>query len=164
MKRVVSNMVVAFLLMLIMGCGFHLRGAADLSDNLKVMHIEGVNLQRDIGLYLKRGLVSNGIIVVEQAQADSAVLKIIENKFDRRVLSVGSNAKVSEYELYALIRFSVMDAQGKTLAEGQSVEAQRDYQFDEGEVLGRESEEALLRDQLNQELVQSILRRLSAIK
>jgi len=164
MKRVVSNSVVAFLLMLIMGCGFHLRGAADLSDNLKVMHIEGVNLQRDIGLYLKRGLVSNGIIVVEQAQADSAVLKIIENKFDRRVLSVGSNAKVSEYELYALIRFSVMDAQGKTLAEGQSVEAQRDYQFDEGEVLGRESEEALLRDQLNQELVQSILRRLSAIK
>ena len=164
MKRVVSNSVVAFLLMLIMGCGFHLRGAADLSDNLKVMHIEGVNLQRDIGLYLKRGLVSNGIIVVEQAQADSAVLKIIENKFDRRVLSVGSNAKVSEYELYALIRFSVMDAQGKTLAEGQSVEAQRDYQFDEGEVLGRESEDALLRDQLNQELVQSILRRLSAIK
>ena len=164
MKRVVSNSVVAFLLMLIMGCGFHLRGAADLSDNLKVMHIEGVNLQRDIGLYLKRGLVSNGIIVVEQAQADSAVLKIIENKFDRRVLSVGSNAKVSEYELYALIRFSVMDAQGKTLAEGQSVEAQRDYQFDEGEVLGRESEEALLRDQFNQELVQIILRRLSAIK
>jgi LPS-assembly lipoprotein len=92
------------------------------------------------------------------------VLKIIENKFNRRVLSVGSTAKVSEYELYALIRFSVLDAQGKTLAEGQSVEAQRDYQFNEGEVLGRESEEALLRDQLNKELVQSILRRLSAIK
>ena len=32
MKRVVSNSVVAFLLMLIMGCGFHLRGAADLSE------------------------------------------------------------------------------------------------------------------------------------
>jgi LPS-assembly lipoprotein len=164
MKRVVSNSVVAFLLMLIMGCGFHLRGAADLSDNLKVMHIEGLNLQRDIGLYLKRGLVSNGITVVDQPQADSAELKIIENQFDRRVLSVGSNAKVSEYELYARIRFSVLDAQGKTLAEGQSVEAQRDYQFDEDEVLGRESEEALLRDQLNKELVQSLLRRLSAIK
>lgn len=164
MKRVVSNSVVAFLLMLIMGCGFHLRGAVDLSDSLKTMHIQGVNLQRDIGLYLKRGLVSNGIIVVEQPQADSAILTIIENKFDRRVLSVGSNAKVSEYELYALIRFSVLDAQGKTLADSEQVEAQRDYQFDEDEVLGRESEEALLRDQLNQELVQNILRRLAAIK
>ena len=164
MKRVVSNSVVAFLLMLIMGCGFHLRGAADISDSLKTMHIQGMSLQRGIGLYLKRGLVSNGIIVVDQPQEDSAILKITENKFDRRVLSVGSNAKVSEYELYARIRFSVLDAQGKTLAEGQSVEAQRDYQFDEDEVLGRESEEALLRDQLNKELVQSILRRLAAIK
>jgi len=164
MKRVVSNSVIAFLLMSIMGCGFHLRGAVDLSDSLKVMYIEGVSLQRGFGLYLKRGLISNGIVVVEQAQQDSAVLKVIENKFDRRVLSVGSNAKVSEYELYASMRFLVLDAQGKTLADSQQVEAQRDYQFNEGEVLGRESEEALLRDELNKELVQSILRRLAAIK
>tara|TARA_R110002111_G_scaffold90193_5_gene140519 strand:- start:587 stop:1081 length:495 start_codon:yes stop_codon:yes gene_type:complete len=164
MKRVVSNSVVAFLLMIMMGCGFHLRGVADLSDNLKTMYIEGLNLQRGMGLDLKRGLVSNGIVVVERAQQHTAVLKIIENKFDRRVLSVGSNAKVSEYELYALIRFSVMDAEGKMLAEIQQVEAQRDYQFDENEVLGREAEEALLRDELNKELVQSMLRRLSAIK
>jgi len=164
MKRVVSNSVIAFLLMVMMGCGFHLRGVADLSDNLKTMYIEGLNLQRGMGLDLKRGLVSNGIVVVERAQQHTAVLKIIENRFDRRVLSVGSNAKVSEYELYALIRFSVMDVEGKMLAEIQQVEAQRDYQFDENEVLGREAEENLLRDEINKELVQSMLRRLSAIK
>ncbi len=164
MKRVVSNSVVAFLLMVMVGCGFHLRGAADLSDSLKTMYIEGVSLQRGMGLYLKRGLISNGIVVVEQPKQHAAILKIIDNQFDRRVLSVGSNAKISEYELYALIRFSVIDAEGNTLAAPQQVEAQRDYQFDENEVLGREAEEDLLRDELNKELVQSMLRRLSAIK
>ena len=128
------------------------------------MRIEGVGLQRDIGLYLKRGLVSNGILVVDGENVDAAVLRITDNKFDRRVLSVGSSVKVSEYELLGEITFTVLDPEGKVLAAEQRVQAQRDYQFDEDEVLGRESEETLLRDQLNQQLVQSILRRLSFIK
>ena len=164
MKRVALNSVIALLFMTLVGCGFHLRGAADISDSLKTMRIEGVSLQRDIGLYLKRGLVSNGIVVVDGGNADAAVLKITDNEYDRRVLSVGSSAKVSEYELHSKLRFMVLDAEGNVLAEEQQVEAQRDYQFDKNEVLGRESEETLLRDQLNKQLVQSILRRLSFIK
>jgi LPS-assembly lipoprotein len=50
------------------------------------------------------------------------------------------------------------------IAEQQQVQARRDYQFDEDEVLGRESEEDLLREQMNKQLVQSVLRRLSFIK
>jgi LPS-assembly lipoprotein len=164
MKRIVLNSFVAFLLMLLIGCGFHLRGAIDYSDSLKSIYVEGISLQRGIGLYLKRGLKSNGIEVVNTHQQGSAVLKVIEIKDDRRVLSVGSNAKVSEYELYSSISFSLTDSQGKILASSQQVQAQRDFQFNENQVLGRESEEALLHDQLNKELVQGVLRRLSAIK
>ena len=164
MKRVVSNSIIAVLFLSLMGCGFHLRGAADLSDSLKTMRIEGIGLQRDIGLYLKLVLISNGIVVVDGETNDAAVLKILENKFDRRVLSVGYNAKVNEYELHGEIVFTVLAADGNVLSEQQQVQAQRDYQFDEDEVLGRESEEALLRDQMNKQLVQSVLRRLSFIK
>ena len=39
MKRVVSNSIIAVLFLYLMGCGFHLRGAADLSDSLKTMRI-----------------------------------------------------------------------------------------------------------------------------
>jgi LPS-assembly lipoprotein len=150
--------------MTLVGCGFHLRGAADISDSLKTMRIEGIGLQRDLGLYLKRGLVSNGIVVVDGENTDTAVLKITNNKYDRRVLSVGSDAKVNEYELYREISFLVIDAKGNALGKEQQVAAQRDYQFGEDEVLGAEAEEALLRDQMNKQLVQTILRRLSFIK
>jgi len=54
--------------------------------------------------------------------------------------------------------------QGKILAGTQQVQAQRDFQFNENQVLARESEEASLRQHLNKELVQGVLRRLSAIK
>ena len=164
MKRIVSNSFVAFLLMLLIGCGFHLRGAIDYSDSLKSMYVEGISLQRGIGLYLKRGLRSNGIEVVDTYQQGSAVLKVTETKHDRRVLSVGSSAKVSEYELYSSISFSLTDSHGEILAGSQQVQAHRDFQFNENQVLARESEEASLRQHLNKELVQGVLRRLSAIK
>ena len=164
MKRIVSNSFVAFLLMLLIGCGFHLRGAIDYSDSLKSMYVEGISLQRGIGLYLKRGLKSNGIEVLDTYQKGSAVLKVTETKHDRRVLSVGSSAKISEYELYSSISFSLTDSHGKILAGPQQVHAQRDFQFNENQVLARESEEASLRQHLNKELVQGVLRGLSAIK
>jgi LPS-assembly lipoprotein len=46
----------------------------------------------------------------------------------------------------------------------QTIEAQRDYQFDQNQVLASDNQERALREQLNQQLAQSILRRLSALK
>ena len=164
MKRSMLNSFVVFSLIVLTSCGFHLRGAATLPDSLKVMYVQGVNLKKGLGLELKRGLTRNDVSVVEAYQDDSAVLTVLENKVERRVLSVGSDAKVSEYELYGTVKFSISDRNGQVLGENQQVEAQRDYQFDQDTVLGKEEEERLLREQLNQQLAQSILRYLSALK
>lgn len=164
MNRSLLNVFTGLLLITIAGCGFHLRGAADLPDSLKQIYVQGINLQQGLGLTLKRGLKQNGVNVVDDFEKDSAVLTVLENKFERRVLSVGSNAKVSEYELYSLVKFKVIDGQGKVIVEPQQIEAIRDYQFDQSQVLSSDSEEGLLREQLNQQQVQSILRRLSAVK
>ena len=162
MKRTVLNGFISLLLLSLVGCGFQLRGTAQLPDSIKTMRIDGISNNRSIGLKLKRALIGNGIVIADSN--DAAVLKVVKYDFERRVLSVGSNAKVSEYELFSELEFIVLDAQGDVLSEQQSVSAQRDYQFDEDEVLGRESEEQLLREQLDQQLIQSVLRRLSAIK
>lgn len=164
MKRYLSNSVVIVTLLIIAGCGFHLRGAVNLPESIKTMYVQGLNLQRGVGLTLKRHLTSNGIVIVEDYQKGNAVLDILENKYERRVLSVGSSAKVSEYELYGRITFKVTDGSGAVLAEEQSVEAQKDYQFNQDEVLGSGEEESVLREDLEQRLVRSIMRRLEAIK
>ncbi len=164
MSRSISNVLVGFLLLLIAGCGFHLRGSAALPDSLKVMYVQGISLQRDLGLELKRGLQSNDVTVLSEYQADSAVLTILENKFERHVLSVGSDAKVSEYELYNLLRYKLTDSSGKVVIESDKVEAVRDYRFNQNEVLASGQEESQLRQALNEQLVQSLLRRLAAVK
>ncbi len=164
MKRYISNISMGFLLLTIAGCGFQLRGSADLPTSLQTMYVQGINMQQGLGLELKRGLARNGVTVLSDYQQDSAVLTILDNKFERRVLSVGSDAKVSEFELHVIVLFKVIDGDGNLLIESQSVEAQRDYQFDQNQVLGKDEEERLLQEQLNQQLVQSILRRLSVLQ
>jgi len=164
MNRSLSNVFVGLLLVMLVGCGFHLRGSATLSESLKLMYVQGINLQQGLGLDLRRALISNGITVVNDYQQGSAVLTVLDNKFERRVLSVGSNAKVNEYELYGLLKYKITDGDGKLLSEPQDVEARRDYRFDQAQVLASDSEETQLRKELNQQLIQSVLRRLSAIK
>ncbi|NOQ93135.1 MAG: hypothetical protein GQ547_00700 [Methylophaga sp.] len=164
MNRALSNVLISLLFVALAGCGFQLRGSATLPDSLKTMYVQGVNLQQGLGLELKRGLTRNGVQVVNNYQEGSAVLTVLDNQFERRVLSVGSDAKVSEYGLHGWVSFKVSDGKGQIISDVQKVEAQRDYQFDQDQVLGKDDEERLLREQLNKQLVQSILRRLSALK
>jgi LPS-assembly lipoprotein len=164
MSRSLLNVFMSLLLVAIAGCGFQLRGEVPLPDSLKVMYVQGINIQRGIGLELKRSLRQNGIQVVDDYQKESAILTVLEYKFERRVLSVGNNAKVSEYELFGSLKFKVIDGQGKLIVEPFEVEGIRDYQFDQTQVLSSDGEEAILREQISQQLVNSLIRRLSIVK
>mgnify|MGYP000140750892 CR=1 FL=1 len=164
MNRTLTNGFIGVLLLTLASCGFQLRGSATLPDSLKTMYVQGINLQQDLGLDLKRGLTRNDVHVLESYQEGSAVLTILENKVERRVLSVGSNAKVSEYSLHGTVSFKVIDGDGRVMSDIQKVEAQRDYRFNQEQVLASDQEEVLLRKELNQQLVQSVLRQLSVLK
>lgn len=164
MSRSLSNVILGFLFVAMAGCGFHLRGSASLPDSLKTMYIQGVNVQQGLGLELKRSLAGNDVKILSDYQTGSAVLTVLDNKFERRVLSVGSGAKVSEYQLYGSLRYKLTDKNGQVIIESERLEAVRDYRFDQNQVLAADQEEAQLRQALNEQLVQSLLRRLSVLK
>lgn len=164
MNRVASKLFMGILLLVLAGCGFQLRGEASVPDALKTMYIQGVNTQQDyLGLQLKRSLIRNGIQVLDEYQEGAAIFTVLENRYERHVLSVGGDAKVSEYELEAWVVYRVTDDKGELLGEQQRVEARRDYQFDRTQILAMDEQERVLREDLNKQIVQSILRRLSAL-
>ena len=162
--RQLGWMLLGLAVMLTAGCGFHLRGTASLPQSIDTLFIQGIDLLDSRGSALKEGLENNGVKVASKYKAGQAVMTIVDNIQERRVLSVGSDAKVSEYELYGALRFTVSDGDGKSLLAAQVVEARRDYQFDQEQVLSADEEEILLREQIDQQLVQAVLRRLSALK
>ncbi|MBN47598.1 MAG: hypothetical protein CMH23_14115 [Methylophaga sp.] len=158
-----KKLVIAVLCTMMAACGFQLRGAADLPESIQTMHIQGISMREGLGLELKRTLRRNGINVIDDYSEGAAVLSFLKNRYERRVLSVGGNAKVSEYELILEVTFQLTDKQQNKLIDNESLEARRDYQFDQEQVLGRDGEERLLREEMDKQVSQAILRRLAAL-
>lgn len=164
MKHLVFRSVITLLILTLAGCGFQLRGVATVPDELKTLYIQGVNTRQDsFGRQLKRALQRNGIQVLDEYQEGAALFKVLENRYERNVLSVGDDAKVREYELETWVVYQLVDPQGEPMGEQQRVEARRDYQFDRSQILAMDEQERVLREDLNNQMVQSIIRRLSAL-
>lgn len=147
---------------LLSGCGFHLRDAVDLPASYQRMAIEGVSPYSELGLKLKRRLQGNGIEVVESTAA-GVILELGQINYERRLLSVSAvSGKTAEYELHYSVMMSVRDRQGNTLLAAQPLRQLRDYVFDQNNVLGTDNQEAQLREDMVDDLVGQILRRLQA--
>jgi len=107
-------------------------------------------------LYTQAG----GTVVDKRDDAD-AVLDILGERNDRRVAAVNSDGLVSQFELYYELKFRLLDKSGEVIHPESSVGVTRDYAFDPNNVLGKAQEEGLLRDDMRQQAVGQMLRRLA---
>ena len=143
-------------LAMLQGCGFHLRTVADLPPSISPIHIEGL-AQNDPMLETLRGILkeANAQIADNRAQAKTR-LRLRNQAFSRRVLSVDSGGKVLEYELHHAFDFDLVDKKGNEKVAEQTVGIQRSYENPETEVLGKQREEAQMREEMRMELARSI--------
>lgn len=147
------------ILLLLQGCGFQLRGATPEAKNIPLTYVRG-----GIPASLLRAQLNRVNKVTENAEAAQAVLTILDENFDRRVLTVGSgDGKVREYELRYRVNFEVRDKAGAELLAPQTINLRRDYLFNETQVLGSDTEEDILQRDMVQDAVGQILRRLQAL-
>jgi LPS-assembly lipoprotein len=143
------------------GCGFQLRGAAPLPfDTLYVPGAGG-----GIALDLKRNIQagSNAKVVDEAKQAD-AVLQFTREERQKVILSLTATGRVREFQLRYIVGFRVVDNKGNDYVPQSTIELTRDITFNDADVLAKESEEQLLYRDMQNDMVQQIMRRLAAAK
>lgn len=146
--------------LLLSGCGFKLRGPQRLE--FATLHINVSELTA-LGASLRRLIATTGSTTVTEdaAQAD-ARLQVLGNERGREILSLTGAGKVREYQLTQTLRFQLLDKAGKALIAPTSISATREYTFDDSQVLGKEQEEALLYRDMQNDLLQQLMRRLAA--
>lgn len=154
--------VILLLCLALAGCGFHLRGSLEFSEDLAVIHIRAPNSESDLLRGLRRGLRNSNARISSDADAASAVLHIHEDAAGERVLSVTATGGPEEFELYHTVRYSLM-ADTETLIDTQEITLTRDYNYDKNDVLGKQRESDVLRAALAEDLAGVILERLSLI-
>lgn len=160
MKRI----VLIFLLTasLLSGCGFHLRGTINLPDSIRTVSVTSPDVKlRDA---LVNSLESNNVIIVSGPTADSAHIKISEADFGREVRTIDERGKSTGYVLILRASYEVLDSSGKELVKPSITTARRDYNFDQEQLLSATREEELLRDEMREDVAQSILRKMSRIR
>lgn len=138
------------------GCGFELRGRAELPFNEIWIDLpDGDPLRRELASLMS----ANGVQVVDAGEA-AARLTFDRKSLTRRIQSVGANARVREFELVFELVFSVADADGSALVTRASLLLERDYSFEQAEVLGAASEEEFVRREMHRDMAARVLRRI----
>ncbi len=149
--------VVLVMALLLSACGYHLRGAFQLPENMKSVYVEGVT--GDVLDQFKQVLKTSSSTLSSSRTGAGIVIKISNEEFNRRVLSVSSSGKSNEFELEYRLDYEFANAKDVLLMEKQTVEIRRDYYNDQKFVIAKENEENVIRNEMYRQAVQTILNR-----
>jgi len=149
---------------LVAGCGFQLRGT--LSGNLpyKTMYI-ALPETADVNIWLQRYIKASGSTeILDEPTGAEAIFQQLGDSRQKTILSVNAQGRVREYRLQLNYRFQVTNQKGQVLVPPNEVSLSRDITFDDSNVLAKDLEEGLLWRDMNNDLVNQIMRRLSLTK
>ena len=157
--RPVSAIPALLFALLLAGCGFQLRGTADLPfDTLFIPNTTG-----GIALDLKRNIQSGTrTAVVDDPKKAEAVLEFSEESREKHILSLAATGRVREYQLRYNVAFRVHDGKGGEFLPTSRVQLKRDVSFNDSDVLAKEIEEQLLYRDMQFDMVQMVMRRIAA--
>ncbi len=156
----------------LVGCGFQLRGPVALSSDLSPVYIQKNNAY-ELAREVKALLRSSEIQIVEQENLASVVINLQEKK-TRRVISVNSDGRASEYLLIYSVAVRFLGAAIKSAPQGvnpgdidkgvtDSISLTRSLIFDPDTVLAAANESATLYRDMKRDAAQRILLKLQAL-
>jgi len=146
---------------LLSGCGFHLRGAVTLPPEINSLAIEDTATGSQIVPEIKLQLRRNGITPLASSENAKLILIIMGESYGQRVLTVSSVGQVQEFELSYDVDYTIQNvADPSASLLRQKLTIKRDLRFSVEEVLGKASEETRLKNDMLQDAAQKILRRL----
>lgn len=141
-------------------CGFQLRGIADLP--FKSIYIQGANLslKKDLIVQLK----TNNIKIQDSAEDAEFILELINETYEKRILSLSGRGLVREFELNYKASFRTRAADNPIWTQVQTVQTRRDFSYNDNALLGKAEEEAGLNLDMRKDVTREIMRRLTAAK
>lgn len=145
---------------LLAGCGFQLRGPAQLPFSTVYLTVGNT----EFGQELRRALRLSNARLVDSAKEAQASLVIQQELREKRILSLGAQGRVREYQLRYVVAYRLNDPTGRTLIAPSEILLTRDISFNDAEILAKEAEELLLYRDMQNDAVQQLMRRLQATK
>jgi len=154
----------AFLLILVVAtsaCGFKLRGQLQIPPELNPIYIQGGqgSALRDA---IVQQLQGSQVRLAASPKDARVILRIDQESRSSRVIAVDRNGKALASELYYRVTFDAVTPDGKQLASRQTIDITRTYENPDVEVLGKQSEESLIYEEMTRDAADRIMDRMRA--
>ena len=153
----IKKSVILSMALLLSACGYHLRGALELPAGLKNVYLEGGSgqLQEQFNSAMKTSSVG----IASSPETAGMIVRIFNEDNQRRILSLSSTGTANDFELEYRFDYELVDSKNKVLMPRQSLEIKREYYNDQVAVIAKGNEEIVIRNEMYQQAVRSIVNR-----
>jgi len=161
--QLIKNSSVLLLFLLMTACGYHLRGSIQLPEVLKKIYVQGASSPlTDAINQVFSG--ASGKLVSSSAKA-GMILKVINEDYQRRTVSVNASGYSNEYELVYRLSYVLLDKQGTIIVPKQTVSASKSYYNSQNSnvLIAKANEEASLRKEVYVQAVRELVNRARAV-
>lgn len=149
--------------LLLAGCGFRLRGQG-VTLPYRKFHIE-LPEHSEVRVWLERYIrATGGTEIVDDPQEADGIFQQLADQRHQIALSVNAQGRVRENRLMLTYRFRVVNTKAQELVPANEIVLSRDVTYDDSSVLAKDLEAGLLWRDMNNDLVNQIMRRLTLRK
>lgn len=148
--------------LLLAACGFQLQGRQALSPQLDRVEVRAADSHSDFTRALRRSLKASGARLIDDAGTGEVIVRVVEDRFTEKVLSVDARNIPTDYELIYEVEVEARRG-AEVLMEPEPFLLSRIYSFNEARLLAKEREKDVLREALARDLASVVLRRLASL-
>ena len=87
------------------GCGFQLRGAIELPTDVKTVYVSTSDQLSPFVAQLRQELKATGAVLAAAPEGADAIVRVLEDRTGRRVLSVNARNTPQEYQVFYVVKF-----------------------------------------------------------
>lgn len=149
-------------ILLLAGCGFQLRGAANLP--FATLHVQAPAASQFASQFRRVVAAGSGTKIVNSPKEAEATLVVVSELREKSILSLAGSGRVREFQLRYRMSYRMLDAKAVEILPTTEIALTRDFSFNDQDTLSKESEEALLFRDMQGDAVQQLVRRLQVAK
>ncbi len=159
-----KKLIIPVLALMLAGCGFHLRNALTLPDDLGPVRVVSPDPYSPLAESLAQALTRAGAAAPADPTATEGVatLEIISERWGDMPISLDPLGRAQEFSLRYATVFALRDGRGNDVVPQQVIELSRDYVAPATDSRGKASERELLAKELRRDMAAAILRRIDA--
>lgn len=152
---------------LLTACGFKLRNSNPVSGRTLPFATISLSIPAQSELYSQIQTAidaSTSTRVVSDATKADAILTVISDTSEKSILSLSAAGRAREYQLVRNFRFKVHNSQQAEYVPVSHISVRRTMAFSDDLVLSKESEEAVIWNDVQKDLISQLMRRILAAK